>query len=81
MANDISTGMLLEHMQGMKNDLQQQIAGLDNKVEKGFSKVDRKFEEIDRKFEEAKQHRQALQEDLDASIRMLGKHEAKLSRL
>ncbi len=32
-------------------------------------------------FKEARQHREALQEDLDASIRMLGKHDKKLARL
>lgn len=70
----ITNRLLLEHMQGMKNDLQQQIGNLDEKI----TKLE---ENVNRGFEEARIHRQALQEDLDASITMLGKHDRKLARL
>lgn len=66
--------MLLEHMQAMKGDLQNQIAGLDKKITV-------LKEAMHAGFEDARQHRQALQEDLEASMRMLGKHEEKLARL
>ncbi len=82
MADEIITnGILLEHIQAIhgelltvKQDLQQQIARVD-------AKVDRLEQKVHQGFEEARQHRQALQEDLDATIRMVGKHEVKLTRL
>jgi hypothetical protein len=81
MADKITNGMLLEHIQAMRNDLQQQIMGLRNDMEKGFAGVARKFVEIDAKFEDARLHREALQEDLVATMRQVGKHEKKLVRL
>ena len=75
MADDITNGVLLEHMQGMKNGLQQQISDLKNDISgiKGdFSslghKVDGLAERMAQGFEEAKQHRQALQEDFDETM-------------
>lgn len=102
MANEITNTMLLEHMQEMKEDLQNQIIGLqgqiigvdtrieglDNRVEglgNRIDNLDKKIiilkEEMHSGFEDASQHRQALQEDLEASMRILGKHETKLVRL
>lgn len=78
MSEEISNGMLLEHMQAMKTDLQRQIAGLDKKIDTKITVLEKY---VRKGFEEARQHRQALQEDLDASIRMLGKHDAKLAHL
>lgn len=76
----ITNKVLLQHIQDMKNDLQQQINRLDQKVDRGFVEVHVRFAEVARKFEEARQHRQALQEDLDATIRLVSKHEVKLAR-
>lgn len=60
-------------MTTMKRDLQAQITSLDRKV-------DRLSDRVERGFEEARVHRQALQEDLDATIRMVGRHEVKLAK-
>ena len=85
MADDITNIVLLEHMQVMKSDLQQQIAALDQKIDQKIARVEKNTanltEEMRKGFEEARQHRQALQEDLEATMRMLGKHDAKLARL
>ncbi len=74
MADEVTNGMLLAHMQGMKNDLQQQIVILNQKID-GLA------QKVNEGFEDARLHRQALQEDLDATIRMVGKHEVKLARM
>ncbi len=82
MADNITNGMLLEHMQGMKNDLQQQIANVDKKLTNLIKGVEIKLtEDMTRGFEEARQHRQALQEDLEETMRVLSQHGKKLARL
>ncbi len=81
MAQRITLGIILEHIQALKNDLQQQISRLDQKVDKGFDEVNRRFVEVDRKFEEARLHRQALQEDLEATIRLQSKQQKQIRRL
>ncbi len=76
MTNDgiITNRMLLEHQQAMKSELSERINHLEQKV-------DRLEQKVDRGFEEARQHRQALQEDLDATIRLQGKHSEQLAQL
>ena len=88
MSEEITNIVLLKHMQGMKNDLQQQIAdldvkigGLDTKIGSLDTKVSRLEKRVAEGFEDARLHRQALQEDLEATMRMLSKHDAKLARL
>ncbi len=81
MANDITNSMLLAHMQAMKNDLQQQIVGLDKKVVSLDRKMTTLTEDMRCGFEDARQHRQALQEDLEATMHMQSKHSAKLAHL
>jgi len=54
MSDDITNKVLLEHIQGIKNDLQQQITNLSQKI-------DHLSQKMDKGFEEARQHRQALQ--------------------
>ena len=85
MADDITNGVLLEHMQGMKNDLQQQIVGLKNDLQKQISRLDEKLtrlaQRVEQGFEDARLHRQALQEDLEETMRVQGRHGAKLARL
>ncbi len=71
MADDITNIVLLQHIMAMKTGLESQIAALDVKL----------TTEMRNGFEEAREHRQALQEDLEATMKMLGKHERKLSRL
>jgi peptidoglycan hydrolase CwlO-like protein len=81
MTEEITNRVLLEHIQAMKQDLQMQITALDRKVDTGFTYMHRKFSDIDAKLEDARQHREALQEDLVATIRQVAKHEKKLARL
>ena len=89
MADDITNGMILEHMHAMKYDLLQKIQGtkddllrqmliMKNDLQRQIYILDAK---VDKGFEEARQHRQTLQEDLEATMRMLSKHETKLARL
>ncbi len=78
MTNDISNTVLLEHMQGMKLELQKEIKSAKTELQQQIAQLDGK---TDRGFEDARKHRESLQEDLDASIRMLGKHDRKLARL
>lgn len=88
MVDDITNIMLLQHMQGMKSDLQLQIAAVYQKItalEKKTGGVEKNMasmaEEMRNGFEEARMHRQSLQEDLEATMRMLSKHSTKLARL
>ncbi len=92
MADDITNGMLLQHMQGMKNDLQQQLDGLNGKMDglktelkKDIGRLDNKITllstKMDQGFEDARRHREALQEDLEETMRVQGKHGVKLARL
>ncbi|MCF7844686.1 MAG: hypothetical protein K9M03_02550 [Kiritimatiellales bacterium] len=74
MKDEITNKVLLEHIQGMKYELQQQIEGLEKKIEK----VE---QQMKGGFDEAKQHRQALQEDLEATIAMQAKHQQKLEKI
>ena len=84
MTGEITNGMLLRHIQAMKNDLQQQISTLDRKFTAKFDSLEIRFDDLEVRmesgFEEARQHREALQEDLNATIRMVAKHETKLLR-
>ena len=78
MADDITNIVLLQHIQAMKSSLEVQIAAVDQKVDRNTATL---TEEMHKGFEEARQHRQALQEDLEATMHMLSKHETKLARL
>ncbi len=77
----ITNRMLLEHQQAMKSEFSLRIGRLERKVDQGFASVDRRFFEVDRRFEEAGQHRQALQEDLEATIQMQSTHQKKIAVL
>ena len=88
MVSRITNGILLEHMQGMKNDLQQQIGDLKERIVRVDGRIDglggrmtRLEQAMQRGFEEARQHSEALQEDLEPTIRMVVKHEKKLARM
>jgi len=88
MADAITNKMLLEHMQAMKYELQTQIGGVEQRlggVENGLTGlgecVNNLASDMRQGFEDARQHRQALQEDLEATMRLQGKHTATLARL
>jgi hypothetical protein len=81
MSENITNLVLLEHMQAMKADLLQQVKQIRIDLTTLDYKVDTLSERVERGFEEARKHRQELQEDLDATIRMFMKHDKKLARL
>jgi hypothetical protein len=85
MADDITNIVLLQHMQAMKSSLELKIEAIVQKIDVLDQKVDKNTasltSEMRSGFEEARQHRQALQEDLEATMHMLSKHEKKLARL
>ena len=78
MADDITNIVLLQHIHAMKSSLEEQIAAVDQKIDRNTAIL---TSEMRKGFEEARQHRQALQEDLEATMRMLSKHDTKLARL
>ncbi len=86
--DDITNKVLLDHMQGMKYELQQQLSNIETRVgglAGRIGSLETKVISLDQKieigFEEARQHRNALQEDLNASIAMLYKHKVKLDKI
>ncbi len=81
MADDITNKVLLEHMQGMKSDLQVQITGLGDKVVGLQGQITNLTIKVEQGFSETQKDIQALQEDLDATIAMASRHDRKLARL
>ena len=81
MADDITNKMLLEHMQAMKYELQQQINTLQLDMTGLKKEVKCLRWDMKRGFEEARLHREALQEDLKATMRIQRKHGRKLAQL
>lgn len=84
----VTNKVLLEHMQGMKYELQQQIAGLGKRIDgldMRISGLDLTVKnlagEMHQGFEEARLHRTALQEDLEETMRVQSKHAVKLARV
>lgn len=89
---DITNHVLLGHMQSMKEKLGNRIG----KVETGVNSLGKKVGNLEKRidnlstemkqgFQEAKQHREALQEDLEATILKLDhvhkNHERRIVRL
>lgn len=90
MTNDgtITNRMLLEHIQGSKYELSQKIdvlservERLEVKVDRGFVQIDRRFADVYHKLDEARLHRETLQEDLEATIKMQSAHQKKIATL
>ena len=85
MADDITNIVLLQHIHAMKSSLEEKISAVKNSLEQQIAAVDLKTgmlaSEMRHGFQEAREHRQALQEDLEATMHMLSKHEKKLARL
>ncbi len=88
----ITGKVLLQHMQGMRSDLQTQIDRLDKRMDRGFEKMDQGFarmaqgfarmeHRMEQGFSEAEEHRVALQEDLCETMRIQAKHGRKLARV
>ena len=68
MPDEITNKVLLEHMQGIKYELKQEMKDMKQEIHGVKSDLSRLEQKVDRGFEEASQHRQALQEDLTATI-------------
>jgi vacuolar-type H+-ATPase subunit H len=81
MTDEITNTMLLQHMHAMKGELLGRISAIDKKVTHLQKEVADFKEETKRNFEDARLHRQALQEDLEATMRMTAKHQKKLTHL
>lgn len=85
MADDITNQVLLDHMQSMKFELQQEMRGMKFELQHEIRDVQKNLknleERVERGFEEARLHREALQEDLEATMRMQAKHQRKLEKL
>ena len=85
MADDITNVMLLRYLERMKADLERQITALNEKLSGRIDRLEVTMGnltvEMRTEFEEAHQHRQSLQEDLEATMRMLAKHERKLAKM
>jgi hypothetical protein len=74
----ITNKMLLEHIQAGNNSLRHEFKKDIERLEK---KMDRKFADVDRRFEEARTHREGIQEDLEATIKMQASHDRELAVL
>lgn len=74
----VTNAMLLQFMQGVKEELIHRIDAVEVKLRKEMKEG---FAKVDRQLEEAKQHRQALQEDLEVTISMQAKQQKQLASL
>ncbi|MFA6038966.1 MAG: hypothetical protein WCV62_03510 [Candidatus Peribacteraceae bacterium] len=88
MADAITNAMLLEHMQAMRSGLEQKMGSLEQKMGSMEQKIEnvkmdlQDFKmEVREGFEDARLHRRALQEDLEATIKLQAKHDSAISRL
>lgn len=86
----ITNRILLEHIQAGDNSLREELRNLKTEMKEGFQrvdgrmnrleeKVDRGFADIHYRLEQARVHREAIQEDLDATIRKQAIHDRKLA--
>tara|TARA_Y100000310_G_C19979773_1_gene489237 strand:+ start:96 stop:380 length:285 start_codon:yes stop_codon:yes gene_type:complete len=88
-ADDITSKVLLEHIQGnkyelqiqmkdLKDELQVQMKGLKDELKQEIGRIETKMDEG---FQDAAEHRRVLQEDLEATIKMQGQHQEKLASM
>ncbi len=77
----ITGQILLDHIQSSKLELKQDIRDLSGRFDQMEKRVDRLEYLMDQGFKEAREHREALQIDLDATIRMQFKHDKELAVL
>lgn len=78
---DITTRILLGHMQAGFNRIDRQFKHMDER----FQQIDKRFDRLERRveegFEEARVDRQGIHEDLDATIRLQAKHDQQIAIL
>ncbi len=85
MADDITNIVLLQHIQAMKSGLEGKMDTMQQALLLRITALEMALANLTTQthqgFEEARQHRQALQEDLEETMRVLAKHGTKLARL
>jgi septation ring formation regulator EzrA len=94
--SDFTNRVLLEHMQAMKEEfllrlsamgsgLGNRLDTLDKRMEKMETKMEKMETKMEQGFQEAREHREALQEDLEATIlqvdRVQKDHGRRITRL
>ena len=77
----VTNKVLLEHMQAMKNDLQKQITEIKIDIKGIKGDLSSLSQKVDHGFEDAHLHRQALQEDLEATMEKQYQQGQQLARL
>jgi hypothetical protein len=81
----ITNRMLLEHIQAGKNELKQEFGRRFNRLEKWVDRLEIEmksgFQQVRSELNAARIHREMLQEDLDATIRMQFQHQKQLAVL
>ena len=70
----ITNKILLEHIQGLRGEMVQRFDTLEKRV-------DRLAQEVKQGFKQARDDREAIREDLDATIRMQALHDKKIAVL
>ena len=76
--DEITNAMLLRHMQAMKSDLEKQIKSVEKSLD---AKMNRGFQAIHFELEEARIQRTALQEDMEANMMLLIKHDKRMTNI
>ncbi len=77
----ITNKMLLEHMQANFNRIDRRFENIDRRFETLESRVEKGFRLIHQELDDARTHREAIQIDLDATIRMQFTHQKQLAVL
>ncbi len=85
MANAVTNKILLQHIQGMKYDLEQQIKTAKSDLEGKIGGLDKKVTNLELTMHEGFTHTHErldrLQDDLYVKISLQAEHEKKLARL
>ncbi len=81
MTKRITLRDILDHIHAMKGELVKQISGISQRMDRFDQRVDRLEQTVAKGFEDTNVRIQALQEDLDATIKLQGKHSKRLARL
>ena len=77
----ITNKILFDHIQLGRKEVREFKKDLQLQINTFEQKMDQKFQEVDERLNEAKKHREAIAEDLDATIRMQAVHDTKIAVL
>lgn len=75
----ITGKILLDHIQSSKLELKQDIRNLSTQFDSLEKRLDSLEVKVEDGFRDAREHREMLQIDLDATIRMQSRHERELA--